>query len=76
MVILDLGDFLNHHLCLIIDVMLNRDWRSGKLVCSPGGLGAGEFELLDLLELLEELGIFYTRRGMATPIIVGNSSEI
>ena len=59
-------------ICLIIDVMLNRDWRSGKLVCSPGGLGAGEFELL---ELLEELGIFYTRRGMATPIIVGNSSE-
>ena len=47
MVILDLGDFLNHHLCLIIDVMLNRDWRSGKLVCSPGGLGAGEFELLN-----------------------------
>lgn len=29
----------------------------------------GRFELLDLLELLEELGIFYTRRGVATPIL-------
>lgn len=33
----------------------------------------GRIELLDLLELLEELGIFYTRRGMATPIMARES---